>query len=125
MSEVSLEFLGKQIERVIQEQADARSERRILMGKVDEQLSGQQDLAVTLRLLNDTLVSINRSIQALDRRISDTRLDLETTIKMELLGFKHGQEDREYKRLQTFEDELVDRLTHLFDERYAPKQPVI
>jgi hypothetical protein len=57
-----------------------------VLAEARQSREGQQDLARTLRALNDTLLSMNRTMPAIDRRLSDVKDDLETTIRMELVG---------------------------------------
>ena len=52
---VSLEFIGRKLDQVLVETRQSRE--------------GQQDLTRTLRMLNDTLVSMNRTMSGLDRRL--------------------------------------------------------
>jgi Mg2+ and Co2+ transporter CorA len=101
---ISLEFIGRKMDAVL---AEARQSRE-----------GQQDLARTLRALNDTLLSMNRTMSAIDRRLSDVKDDLETTIRMELVGHRAVTDDK----IENGQAEMVEKLTRLFDERDAPKE---
>jgi hypothetical protein len=101
---VSLEFISRKMDAVLAETRQSRE--------------GQQDLALTLRALNDTLVSMNRTISALDKRLSDVKDDLETTIRMELVGHRAVTDDR----IESSQAGMIERLTRLFDDRYAPKE---
>ena len=77
---ISLEFLARGMERMLRENRDIRD--------------GQQELGGTSRALNETLVSINQTLSNLDRRISDVKDDLETTVKMEGIGLRNHLDDR-------------------------------
>ena len=101
---VSLEFIGRKMDAVL---AEARQSRE-----------GQQDLARTLRARNDTLVSMNRTMSALDRRLSEVKDELETTIRMELVGHRNVTDEK----LEQSQTSMVDTLTRIFDDRYAPKE---
>ncbi len=100
---VSLEFIGRKLDQVLAETRQSRE--------------GQQDLARTLRMLNDTLVSMNRTMSGLDRRLSDVKDELETTIRMELVGHRNVTDDKIAESRET----MIATLTRIFDERYAPK----
>lgn len=101
---VSLEFINRKMDAVLGETRQSRE--------------GQQDLARALRALNDTLVSMNRTMSTLDRRLSDVKDDLETTIRMELVGHRAVTDDK----IQNGQTEMIEKLTRLFDDRYAPKE---
>jgi hypothetical protein len=66
---LNLEFLGRQQTAILEEMRDMR-----------------KDFALAYRQITDSQIGIMRTLQALDRRVSDTKDELETTIKMELLG---------------------------------------
>jgi hypothetical protein len=92
--DVSLEFLQRQQLQVLEEMRALR-----------------EDLGKSLRLLTDTQISIGRTLSALDRRLSDVKDELETTIKMELVGHRNVTEDAldrrtEAKRSHADDDRL-------------------
>lgn len=101
---VSLEFVGRKMDMVLAETRQSRE--------------SQQELARTLRALNDTLISMNRTMSGLDRRLSDVKDELETTIRMELVGHRNVTEDK----IAQSRELMIEALTRVFDERYAPKE---
>ena len=103
--EASLEFLQRQ-------QLDLLNEMRSL----------REDLGKSFRLMTDTQISIGRTLSALDRRISEVKDELETTIRMELVGHRNVTGDQMEKRAEELRAEMISSLTEVFDRRYAPKQ---
>lgn len=81
----------------------------------------REDLGKSFRLMTDTQISIGRTLSALDRRLSEVKDDLETTIRMELVGHRNATGDDIERRADSLRDELLTTLTQIFDERYAPK----
>lgn len=104
VQDVSLEFMQQQQLQILNEMKALR-----------------EDLGKSLRLLTDTQIAIGRTLSALDRRLSEVKDDLETTIRMELVGHRNVTSDEIEKRAQTLRAEMVSTLTRIFDERYAPK----
>jgi hypothetical protein len=104
--QVSLEFLQRQ-------QLDLITEIRGL----------RADLAQSFRLLTDTQVSIGRTLSALDRRMSEVKDDLETTIRMELVGHRNVTSDMVERQGHEVREELLRTMTEIFDKRYAPREP--
>lgn len=103
-NEVSLEFIQRQ-------QLDILTEMRAL----------REDFAKSFRLMTDTQISIGRTLSALDRRLSEVKDDLETTLRMELVGHRNATDDMVDKSLGEREADLIRTMTELFDQRYAPK----
>jgi len=81
----------------------------------------REDLGQSFRLLTDTQISIGRTLSGLDRRLSEVKDDLETTLRMELVGHRNSTGDDIDRRADALRDELLTTLTQIFDERYAPK----
>lgn len=105
--EASLEFIQQQQLHVLEEMRALR-----------------EDLGKSLRLLTDTQVSIGRTLSSLDRRISDVKDDLETTIKMELVGHRNGTNEDIQARSERLREDMIRQMTELFDRRYAPRDNV-
>ena len=83
----SLEFLQRQ-------QVELLKEMRAM----------REDLGQSFRLLTDTRISIGRTLSGLDRRISEVKDDLETTLRMELVGHRNSTGDDIDRRADALRD---------------------
>lgn len=101
-----------------------QAQQKQILDEIREHRETNQELGRTLRALNDTLVSMGRTLSNIDRRISDTKDELETTIRMELVGHRNLTEDVIDGRIRERDRRLIEEMTRLFDGRYAPKEKV-
>lgn len=101
-----------------------QAQEQQILDDIREHRASNQELARTLRALNDTLVSMGRTLSNLDRRISDSKDELQTTIRMELVGHRNVTENLIEARMREHDRNLVEEMTRLFDGRYAPKEKV-
>ena len=78
----------------------------------------RRDAVHSFRQILDNLLSMHRSVAALDRRLSSVKDGLEATIRMELTAQDATDEKVDARLLG-----IVRELEEIFDRRYVRKEP--